>query len=52
MHKKNRKKFSKRVGGREKKTKLGYLPEDTLSYYRRVSEALIEGFENEEDKSE
>lgn len=34
-----------------KRVKLGVLPEDTLNYYRRVSETLTEGFENDSDKS-
>ena len=34
----------------EEKKRIGRLDEQTLGYYRRVSESLQEGFENDEDK--
>nr|KAG5704498.1 hypothetical protein BaRGS_003809 [Batillaria attramentaria] len=46
-HRKGGHKFSADQGRKAK----GYLPEDTLRYYRHVSDALTEGFESEELKN-
>ncbi|XP_025115842.1 nucleolar protein 9-like isoform X3 [Pomacea canaliculata] len=50
MSKYNQKKFGSRKGSRQQ-PKLGFLKEETLSYYRRVYEAVKEGFVSDEDKN-